>query len=887
MAYSNLIVGKEYTINGKLMDKETGKETGYTASKTFIAEKPDGEINIEFEVDASALAGKSVVAFETLNYEGVELTSHADLTDEDQTVDIPEIATHAADKATQTHVVSYGDKVIVEDKVTYKNLTVGREYTMKGTLMLKTKDGVKDTGITAEKVFVPETRNGEVVLEFVVDSTKYAGEALVAYEKLFDKDIEIAKHEDIEDEDQTVYVPEIKTSASSNGSKGIVASKDCVITDTVTYRNFVPGLSYKVSGKLMDKATGKPLSSNGQLITAETAFTPSSPDGTVDVTFKFDASACSSMAIVVFEELTLNGVIVAVHEDINDEDQTVRFPEIATHAADKATQTHVVSYGDNVIVEDKVTYKNLTVGREYTMKGTLMLKGDNGVSSTGITAEKTFKPEKPDGEAVLEFVVDSTKYAGKALVAYEKLFDKDIEIAKHEDIEDEDQTVYVPEIKTNASIGGEKTADVSKTTVIIDTVSYKNLVPGLEYTMHGKLINKANGNALSIGGKAVTSEVKFTPVSADGTVEMKFAFDSSACKGMSVVVFEDLSLAGKLVATHSDITDKDQTVTFNTLDNPDTPEEPDKPSIRTNASVGSMKQAAASESTTIVDTVTYKNLTVGTEYTLKGKLVNKANGKTLSINGKAVTAEMKFTPTEKNGSVDMKFTFNSSACAGMSMVVYEYLYIGSSIVVSHADVDDEAQTVTFRSPKQPEIRTKAEINGKKSVRAAKSVTVTDKVTYKNLVPGTKYTLKGKLVNKASGRTLSISGKALEAEKTFVPEKPDGSVKLEFKFDASACGGMSMVAFEYLYESGRIIATHADINDADQTVTVTDKDMPVVTPSPVPNKNPGKNPSVTPDEPNLPAKVKTGDEYGLIVALFIAAIMVLGVAIVIVKKKENE
>ena len=155
------------------------------------------------------------------------------------------------------------------------------------------------------------------------------------------------------------------------------------------------------------------------------------------------------------------------------------------------------------------------------------------------------------------------------------------------------------------------------------------------------------------------------------------------------------------------------------------------------------------------------------------------------------------------------------------------------------------------------------------------------------MPGTKYTLKGKLVNKASGRTLSISGKALEAEKTFVPEKPDGSVKLEFKFDASACGGMSMVAFEYLYESGRIIATHADINDADQTVTVTDKDMPVVTPSPVPNKNPGKNPSVTPDEPNLPAKVKTGDEYGLIVALFIAAIMVLGVAIVIVKKKENE
>ena len=74
---------------------------------------------------------------------------------------------------------------------------------------------------------------------------------------------------------------------------------------------------------------------------------------------------------------------------------------------------------------------------------------------------------------------------------------------------------------------------------------------------------------------------------------------------------------------------------------------------------------------TIVDTVSYKNLIVGQEYTVKGKLMLKETGEPLRIDGKEVTAETTFVPEEADGSVDMKFTFDASALNKKSVVVFE------------------------------------------------------------------------------------------------------------------------------------------------------------------------------------------------------------------------
>lgn len=86
----------------------------------------------------------------------------------------------------------------------------------------------------------------------------------------------------------------------------------------------------------MDASTEKPLLIDGQEVTGETVFTPEKSEGTVDVVFKFDGSALKGQTVVVFENVTYNDIIVAVHEDITDKDQSIYFPEIGTTATDAA-----------------------------------------------------------------------------------------------------------------------------------------------------------------------------------------------------------------------------------------------------------------------------------------------------------------------------------------------------------------------------------------------------------------------------------------------------------------------------------------------------------------------------------------------------------------------
>ena len=156
-----------------------------------------------------------------------------------------------------------------------------------------------------------------------------------------------------------------------------------------------------------------------------------------------------------------------------------------------------------------------------------------------------------------------------------------------------------------------------------------------------------------------------------------------------MVVFETLYHDNKEVAVHADITDKDQTVEF---------EEPDKPQIKTKATVDGEKEVDPLEKVTLIDTVTYSNLTPGKTYTVKGVLMDKSTGKKLLIDGKEVTAETEFTPDKANGSVDLSFTFDTSSLAGKSVVAFETLYHENIEVAVHADLDDDDQTVVIRQP---------------------------------------------------------------------------------------------------------------------------------------------------------------------------------------------
>ena len=269
-----------------------------------------------------------IVVFEGMeNKFGIEIATHMDLSDEDQTIEVPGGGTTAKDKATDDEVARNVKELEIVDTITYRNLEPGKEYTATGVLYKKsTKEPLKDANGNVIKntvTFTPAAKNGTVDVTFKVDASLLGGETLVVFEDVLYKNETVFIHHDIEDSNQSTYIPKIGTTATAkNGDKSVSASKNVTIVDKVQYTNLVPGKEYKVSGILYDKSTGGKLVINGQNVTAEKTFTPEKADGYVEIEFTFDASSLST-SVVAFEYLYHKDVEVTTHTDITDEGQTV------------------------------------------------------------------------------------------------------------------------------------------------------------------------------------------------------------------------------------------------------------------------------------------------------------------------------------------------------------------------------------------------------------------------------------------------------------------------------------------------------------------------------------------------------------------------------------
>ena len=238
--------------------------------------------------------------------------------------------------------------------------------------------------------------------------------------------------------------------------------------------------------------------------------------------------------------------------------------------------------------------------------------------------------------------------------------------------------------------------------------------------------------------------------------------------------------------------------------------------IGTKATVEGEKEVDPLDKVTLTDTVSYTGLVPGKEYKVTGVLMDKETGEKLLVDGKEITAETVFVPETKNGSVDVTFIFDATGLHGKEIVVFEDLYRENVLLATHADINDEGQTVKI---KNPEIGTKATADGKKEITADK-ITITDVVSYKDLTPGKEYKLTGMLMNKATNDKLLIDGKEITAEATFTPKAPTGEVEMTFTFDARELTvETEIVAFETLYRDELEFAMHADINDKDQTVRI--------------------------------------------------------------------
>ncbi len=127
------------------------------------------------------------------------------------------------------------------------------------------------------------------------------------------------------------------------------------------------------------------------------------------------------------------------------------------------------------------------------------------------------------------------------------------------------------------------------------------------------------------------------------------------------------------------------------------------PELGTTATIDGKKEFTVNGDITIDDVVSYKHLTAGKEYTIKGVLMDKSTGKQFLVYGKEVCSEVTFTPETADGEVTVSFTFDGSAITkNTEVVVFETLYRDETEIAVHADIDDKDQTVTIHPQPEPE-----------------------------------------------------------------------------------------------------------------------------------------------------------------------------------------
>lgn len=517
-------------------------------------------------------------------------------------------------------------------------------------------------------------------------------------------------------------------------------------------------------------------------------------------------------------------------------------PSIHTNAWDGATNSTVdkdIVADDEAVIVDRVSYEDFIPGRTYTVRAEAH-DADTGViltdaSGNEVTGSAEFTPDKKNGHVDVKLAFDASQLAdGQKAAVYEYVTLNGQEIAKHADKNDAEQTVtlHKPAIATTAKASdGTKVVKLDPEAKITDTVACRNLREGADYVLSLELVKAADGSpVLDAQGNPVTASKDFKADSANMSVDVDATFDASQLEdGDNLVCFETLTkkATGKVAAEHKDLTDAGQTLATA------------KPRISTTMTdaAGSGHSAAVDDQMKLIDKVEHWGLIAdGRSYELDAQLmvVSANEGGEVSAepyvdaDGNEVKAVKEFTPDTAHGFVDVELTFNGLNLAdGQKLVCFETLKRAGSELAEHADAADEGQTVEVALPKIGTTLTDA-TDGDKNIVSNNPVRLTDTVSYTGLVPGREYTVTGTLYKKvqaADGATEAVAVKDAEgdpvtAKATFTPEKANGTVDVAFEFDGSELAhGDKVVAFESLNRKGVELAAHAEIDDAAQTVSV--------------------------------------------------------------------
>lgn len=833
---TGLVVGREYTLRAALMSVDADGNAAplqsggepVRAEKTFTATEANMTVDMPMAFDSSALAeGAKLVAFEELARGEAVIADHKDASDEGQTVTVahPRVGTVAGDALDGDKLVSCDTEMRVVDTVSYSGVVPGREYTVEGTLMVKSTydDGAiaaepllrGGEPVVASATFTPEGTEGTATVEFAFDGSDLPeGTELVAFEKLLRAGAEVASHEDAADTGQTVTVikPILRTTAldSVDGDKVVASDPEACVVDKVAFANAAPGKAYRVVGELVElDADGQP----GQVVArGETAFTAEKASGEVEVRFDVDATALVGKKLVVFEHLYRGETMICEHADADDADQTideVRKPEIATIAADVVDGDKAAVADRSLKIGDEVRLSGVVPGREYTLRASVIVLspviGEDGQTQGwekvgevdgAPMGETTFTADAADCTQKVELTVPALSIEGCKLVVTERLYRGKVEVADHVSQDDAGQTIEVTSsrIGTTATDGldGDKNVVADFRAKIVDAIAYENLVPGVEHTAIGLLMDKGT----------------CTPVLVGAESDEQYAELSEQARGLAEMLVRAI--------------DGDEVGEVEGDDASSAEAEGDE-ADGTSSDAGAIDEAAARAELAAAFAGAHKTGEMDLA-TLKQKVAEAYP----ELADHLVWSETAFTPEEADGEVEVTFDFDASRwleTSGCEATVFEMLVRDGQLAAVHADIDDEGQTVAIVPPGIGTELTDT-TDGDHAVQPSTTAKLVDTVSYENLIPGKSYKLSGKLMDKQTGEAVLVDGAEVTAEAEFTPEEASGTAEVTFEFDSTGLTGKSIVCFERLDKEGLEVAVHADIDDEAQTVTVDVPGAPV-------------------------------------------------------------
>lgn len=250
----------------------------------------------------------------------------------------PWIWTVATDADEHDKLLSASSEVRINDHVRYGNLNPGENYTLQATL-INTATGEAIEGAQGRTDFTPTNSTGTTEVSIPVNLLDQDANNIVVYETLMQDEETILEHHELDNSEQTLAVaqPRIGTTAldASDGDHDLLNEAGASIVDTVRYFNLIPNEKYLLKGAFMlaqpdseETPYCELTDENGELVVAETEFIAEEANGSVEVTFTFDAGNLEQdQKIVVFEQLLHGEDELATHQDIDDPLQTIRVIE--------------------------------------------------------------------------------------------------------------------------------------------------------------------------------------------------------------------------------------------------------------------------------------------------------------------------------------------------------------------------------------------------------------------------------------------------------------------------------------------------------------------------------------------------------------------------------